>query len=279
MPARAPLTSALSARFSDAPTVPPLDNGGAGTLAAMAARGSCRAFTDAPVPPALLDMLSAVALSAPTKSDLQQRDIIQLRSPEQRRALAALVGGQSWVADAPMIVMFCGNNRRQRLIHDWQDVPFANDHLDAFFNAATDAAIALGAFVTAAEAVGLGCCPISAVRNEAAQVADLLHLPDHVFPFAGLALGYPKDPPKIAMRLPLCVTCHVDTYQEDALQSHVATYDAARAAAQPYGTQRETARFGTADPYTWSTDKARQYSAPERADFGAYVRRIGFKLD
>jgi nitroreductase/FMN reductase [NAD(P)H] len=33
------------------------------------------------------------------------------------------------------------------------------------------------------------------------------------------------------------------------------------------------------EPYGWSEDKARQYAHPERADFGAYVRRIGFRLD
>ncbi|NJM34133.1 MAG: NADPH-dependent oxidoreductase, partial [Rhodomicrobium sp.] len=63
--------------------------------------------------------------------------------------------------------------------------PFANDHLDAFFNAACDAAIALTAFILAAEARGLGCTPISAIRNHAEAVSELLGLPDHVFPFVG----------------------------------------------------------------------------------------------
>jgi nitroreductase/FMN reductase [NAD(P)H] len=31
--------------------------------------------------------------------------------------------------------------------------------------------------------------------------------------------------------------------------------------------------------YGWSEDKARQYAVPERADFGAYVRARGFRLD
>jgi len=31
--------------------------------------------------------------------------------------------------------------------------------------------------------------------------------------------------------------------------------------------------------YGWSEDKARQYSKPERADFGAFVRAKGFRLD
>ncbi|MEO0401770.1 MAG: nitroreductase family protein [Pseudomonadota bacterium] len=248
-------------------------------ITSMVGRGSCRSFLDRAIPPAVLDMICAAALASPTKSDLQQRDIVLLASPDTRRALAALVPGQDWVAQAPMLVVFCGNNRRQRLLHDWRGVPFANDHLDAFFNAVGDAAIALGAFVTAAEALGLGCCPISAVRNEAQAVSDLLALPDHVFPFAGLALGYPRGPAKITKRLPLGVTCHVDRYREDNVQAAVQAYDRDRERTQPYTAQRFADTFGTADAYGWSMDKARQYSQPERADFGAFVRRKGFRLD
>ena len=51
---------------------------------------------------------------------------------------------------------------------------FANDHLDAFFNATVDAAIALEAFVATAEAAGLGCYPISVIRNHAEEVSGLL---------------------------------------------------------------------------------------------------------
>ena len=136
----------LAARYSDAPA-----SGGEGDdfalLQSMAQRGSCRDYKDTAVPTKIQDVLCAIALASPTKSDLQQRDIILLRAPSQRKALAQLVSGQAWVASAPMLAVFCGNNRRQRLLHDWHDVPFANNHLDAFFNAAADAAIALGAFV------------------------------------------------------------------------------------------------------------------------------------
>ena len=156
---------------------------------------------------------------------------------------------------------------------------FANDHLDAFFNATSDAAIALGAFVAAAEATGLGCCPISAVRNEAQAVSKLLGLPDHVFPFAGLAIGYPAKTPAISKRLPLGVTVHRDRYAEPGLRAAVSAYDAEREAAQPYASQRFPEQFGQSDSYGWSQDKVRQYSQPERADFGAFVRKKGFALD
>ena len=55
---------------------------------------------------------------------------------------------------------------------------------------------------------------------------------------------------------------------------------ARRAKAEPPepGKQRFTERWGVAEAYTWSEDKARQYSVPERHSFGPYVRRQGFAL-
>jgi nitroreductase/FMN reductase [NAD(P)H] len=234
---------------------------------------------DKPVPNDWVRTICAIALSAPTKSDLQQCDIILLESEDIQGRLATLVSGQSWVANAPRIAVICGNNRRQRLLHEWHKVPFANDHLDVLFNAAGDAAITLGAFVTAAEALGLGCCPISAVRNKAAAVSDLLHLPEHVFPFAGLAFGFPAQTPTILKRLPLQVTCHVDRYREVNLKETIAQYDEERATSQPYEQQRSPEKFADSARYSWSEDKVRQYSEPERADFSDYIRSRGFELN
>ena len=267
----------LRARFDDMPKLP-ADLPVPALLSSMAGRGSCRSFTDREVPLAWLHALSSIALASPTKSDLQQRDIIILQQQNKRAEIARLISGQPWVAAAPALVVFCGNNRRQRLLHDWHDVAFANDHLDAFFNATADAAIALGAFVTSAEAIGLGCCPISAIRNQASAVSEILGLPDHVFPLAGLAIGFPAKAPEISKRLPLRSTVHYDKYGEDDLATAVSSYDAERATAQPYEKQRYVDTFGKSETYCWSQDKVRQYSRPERADFGAFVRDKGFDL-
>lgn len=70
-----------------------------------------------------------------------------------------------------------------------RDKPFPNDHLDLFFNAVGDAAIALTTCMRAAEAVGLGCCPISELRNHAARVGERLTLPARVIPFADFCIG------------------------------------------------------------------------------------------
>lgn len=254
----------------------------------LATRGSVRAFTAEPVPYALIERLCALALCAPTKSDLQQRDIVIVEDAWLRREILCPLAegpqGQAWLTDlwlrdALALLIFCGNNRRQRLWHGWHEIPFANDHLDAFFNASVDAGIALSAFVLAAEAQGLGTCPISVIRNDAARISALLKLPPHVFPVAGLGVGWPTRAARQSFRLPLAVTVHRDSYNEDGLRGAVEAYDRRREAAQPYGQQRYVERFGRATQYGWSQDKARQYAVPERADFGTYVRERGFKLD
>jgi nitroreductase/FMN reductase [NAD(P)H] len=134
-------------------------------------------------------------------------------------------------------------------------------------------------FIRAAEAVGLGCCPISHVRNDAQRVSEILDLPDWVFPFAGLCVGYAERGNRITPRLPLDVTVHTDRYDESRLAALIDAYDERRNALQPYGKQRDTAKFGTAGRYGWSEDKARQYAVEERASFGAFVRRKRFGLD
>jgi nitroreductase len=269
------LTASLERRFGDVGPVDP----SATVLATAAAHRSHRVYTDRPVDPALVRLLCATALSSPTKSDLQQRDIVVLQDAGQRRRITDLLDEYPWAATAPTFLVFCGNNSRQRQIHEWRGKKFVNDHLDAFFNAAVDAGIALGTFVAAAEAMGLGCCPISAVRNHAQTVSDILGLPRHVFPVAGLTLGWPARAGDITPRLPLAVTVHRDRFDESDLRAKIEVYDRRRAALQPYAQQRLTSTFGTAADYGWSEDKARQYSVPERADFGAFIRAKGFRLD
>lgn len=278
------LRAALMTRFGDFDADP--GPGAAQTPATwslLARHGSCRAFTDEPISPGLIETLAALALSAPTKSDLQQRDIVIITDPALRSRIDELLTtgplAQSWISGAPAMVILCGNNRRQRRVHEMRGIPFANDHLDAFFNAAVDAGIALAAFVVAAEAAGLGCAPISAVRNHAEEISRLLALPQHVFPVAGIGLGWPARESRISPRLPLSATVHRDRFSDDDIATRIDDYDRRRHAIQPMSQQRGVETFGRADFYGWSEDKARQYGSPERADWGAYVRSRGFNLD
>lgn len=247
-------------------------------LARIAGHRSHRKYTAQAVDPALLRLLFACALSAPSKSDLQQADIIHIADRSKVKAIVQLIPDMRWINNAPEFFVFCGNNRRIRQIGEWRGKPFANDHLDHFMNAAVDAGIVMTTFMRAAEAVGLGTCPISAVRNHPHEVSRVLELPDWIFPVAGLCVGYPAEPGRISARLPLEVTVHVDRYNETDTKEKIDAYDRRRNELQPYRKQRHAERYGNDEFYGWSEDKARQYSVPQRADFGAFIRNKRFNL-
>src|SRR5260370_20135832 len=117
------------------------------------------------------------------------------------------------------------------------------------------------------------------MRTRAAEGSDILDLPQHVFPVAALGVGWPSFEGVMSPRLGLDITIHRDHYDERALRDKIAAYDQRREAVQPYKTQRYVDRFGERAAYGWSDGQPRQYSVPELAHFGAFVRREGFKLD
>ena len=272
------IQDALSARFGERfavdETLPGLDE-----LARIASRRVRRRYAERDVPPDLLRLLCACALSAPSKSELQQCDILIVRENDRRGVIADLLPEMPWLREAPVFLVFLANGRRVPQISALRGKPFPNDHLDLFFNATVDAAVVLATFLRAAEAIGLGCCPISVIRDHARAVAELLALPEKVVPLAGMAVGWPAEEGALSPRLSLATTVHEERFAEGDLAAEIDAYDRRRAATRPYRNQRAVKRFGAADFYGWSEDKARQYSVPQRADFGAFVRAQGFHLD
>jgi nitroreductase/FMN reductase [NAD(P)H] len=251
-----------------------------GTVAQMLSHRTHRRYKADPVSDEVLNVVLAAALSAPSKSDLQQVAVIVVRDRAKQATIGGWIPDMPWIATAPLFLVFCGDHRRIRRVSEARGRPFPNDTLDMFMNAAVDAGLVLQSFVTAAEAVGLGCCPISVVRNHVEKLADLLGLPPGVFPVAGMTAGYPSQAGWISLRLPPALTVHTDRYDDSRFAEEIEAYDRRREArhATPRESQRYVDRWGYTEPYGWSEDKARQYSVPERHSFGPFIRRHGFGL-
>ena len=217
-----------------------------GELAAILSHRTHRRYTDMQVSEDLMQQVLAAGLSAPAKSDLQQVAILCVENAGIRQAIAELLPSMPWAAQAARFLVICGDLHRIRRICELRGIPFANDHLDAFLNAASDAAMVLQNLIRAASAAGLGACPISVIRNHAARIAELLALPDHVFPLAGLCLGWPSREGFVSMRLPTTLTVHVDRYDDSNLEAEIDGYDRRRNArhAIPESDWRHVERFG-----------------------------------
>jgi FMN reductase [NAD(P)H] len=244
-------------------------------------RRTHRRYAERPVPEPLLRLLLGTAFSASSKSDFQQASVIRVRDRQSRDRLAALVPDMPWVGDAPVFLVFCGDAYRLERIGELRGHSNENGRLEGFFNAAMDAALVLQTFILAAETGGLGCCPISVIRNHADAVVEILGLPDKVFPVAGLCVGYPAAAGHVSMRLPLEATVHMDLYDGQGLAEAVDAYDRRRDArySLPPEQQRSPDVFGHASFYGWSEDKARQAAQPEGQTFPAFLRTHGFRLD
>jgi nitroreductase len=273
------LADLIEARFG-LPTEAGRAMPGEGTVAQLLAHRTHRRYKPDGVPDEILEVVLAAALSAPSKSDLQQVAVVVVRDRAKQAAVGGWIPDMPWIATAPLFLVFCGDHRRMRRVSELRERPFPNDTLDMFMNAAVDTGLVLQNFITAAEALGLGCCPISVVRNHVEKLADLLELPPGVFPVAGLTVGYPSQTGWISMRLPIALTVHTDRYDDSRFAQEIASYDRRREArhATPRESQRFVDRWGYSEPYGWSEDKARQYSVPERHNFGPFIRRHGFGL-
>ena len=226
----ADLAGLLLARFGHVPEADRVPNDVVERFKLLADRRTCRRFLREPVGEALMRQVLAVGLSAPSKSDLQQADVIWVRDPIVRVAMIRDCG--AWIADPETgpaeILVVCGNGARFAKL--FEGAPFPNDHFDALFNATGDAAILLAWLLVAAEMAGLGACPVSVMRNRVEEISTALGLPDRVFPFAGLALGWPAEPrAPISPRLGPTGQLHIDRFDAAGQRGAITAYDARRA--------------------------------------------------
>jgi nitroreductase len=251
------------------------------TIRSILSHRTCRHYTDEPVPDELLNLLLACAQSAPTKSNLQQYSIIAVRDADLRQRLADLVPSMGWLASAPVALVFLGDVRRIRRLAEMRGHTYQNNNADTFMNAAVDAALAMQNLITAAESAGLGTCPISYVRNRIDDLAELLNLPDGVFPICGLTVGHRADAGYTAMRLPQNIVVHQNRYDDTELSASVTDFDdrGHERFALPAQKQRHTDKYGALEKCTWSENVTRQLSLPERAGFADYLKRKGIDLD
>jgi FMN reductase [NAD(P)H] len=249
-------------------------------IAALMDRRVARRYTDQDIPDSLLDALLAAAQSAPAKSDLQQYSVVVMRDRARIKQIADWIGTMDWIATAPVFLVWCGDMRRGQRLCALHDMQHANNNMDTFLNTAVDCTLAMAQFMAAADAVGLGTCPISYVRSHIERVSPLLGLPSGVYPVAGLSVGWPVFRRPVSMRLPPSVVVHRERYDDSALETEVSAYDQRRHARDPVapGSQKNNDVYPPRDGVGWSENVARQLSVPERFGFGAYLKTKGFDL-
>jgi nitroreductase len=155
------------------------------------------------------EAIIAAAQSASTSSFLQCSSIVRITDPALRDQLVTLTGGQTWVAEAAEFWVFCADfNRHLQICPDAQ-----LGRAEQLLLGCVDTALMAQNAMVAAESLGLGGVFIGGIRNNIAQVTELLGLPKFVLPLFGFCLGYPESVPDVKPRIPQSMLVHENRYQ------------------------------------------------------------------
>ena len=141
-------------------------------------RYSTRSFKNTPVEKEKLMQILEAGRVAPSAVTYQPLYFIVLRDEEMRKKVAATYS-HSWLLEAPVIIVICGDHSKS-----WRRAD-GKDHCDI------DAAIAIDHMTLAATELGLGSCWVCAF--DSMQCHKVLKLPPHIETIALLPLGYAAD--------------------------------------------------------------------------------------
>ncbi len=156
---------------------------------AIRTRKSVRAFLDRPVEDEKLRAVLDAGRLAPSASNRQEWRFVVVCNPETRKKLAAAAGGQTFVGEAPVLIVACAQTDGHVMRCGQLSYPI-------------DVAIALDHITLAAVELGLGTCWIGLFDEQ--KVKEILGIPEQVRVVELMPLGYPTDASiKVKMRLPL----------------------------------------------------------------------------
>jgi nitroreductase len=160
-------------------------------------RQSIRAFQPLPVEEEKLQRIIAAANSAPSAGNLQGYEMVVIRQPEMIKALVPALFNQAFVAQAPLLLMFCTNARRSAVKYG---------HQGGEFFSLQDATIACAYAELAAAQLGLGTVWIGAIDVPAVQ--RITGISADWKPVALLPIGYRAETPASTSRRPLSDILH-----------------------------------------------------------------------
>jgi nitroreductase len=156
---------------------------------AVETRCSVRAFKEAQVPADALTRILEAANRAPSAGNLQAYDIVLVTEPDARAALARAAHDQDFIAQAPVVMVFCADARRA-------STRYGSRGGELF--CLQDATIAAAYAQLAAVAVGLATVWVGAFDPAAVAKVVGARRPICIMPL-GLAAESPEHTPRRAL--------------------------------------------------------------------------------
>jgi nitroreductase len=147
---------------------------------AISQRCSVRAYKATDVEEDKLKKVLEAARLSPSASNRQDWKFIVVRNNETKKKLAKAAFGQSFIGEAPVVIVACGVEPKAMLA--------CGQPMHT-----VDVSIAFAYMILQAYELGLGTCWIGAFKED--ETKKILSVPDDVRVVAMTPLGYPNQPP------------------------------------------------------------------------------------
>lgn len=167
--------------------------------------------------------------NTPTSYNGQQFSVIEIDDQELKQKLYEITG-QKQIKTCASFLLFCADYNKISLGAKAKglEMPPFNETFDGVTVGMVDASLAMMSALVAAEASGLGTCPIGYARTAAPEkIAELLHLPKGVLVVCGLAIGVPRELPDLKPKQPESLMIFKNRYPEQPLTDAILKYDEA----------------------------------------------------
>ena len=160
-------------------------------------RRSMRKYADTPVEAQKLQKILEAINRAPSAGNLQAYEVYVVRKPEERRELVKASGEQEFLAEAPLVLIFCAEPDRAAERYKKRGTQLY---------CIQDATIACTFAMLAAKAQGLDTVWVGAFDE--AAVSEIVHIPLGQRPIAMLPIGYAGKTPSVRPRRELSDLIH-----------------------------------------------------------------------
>jgi nitroreductase len=145
-------------------------------------RFSVRSFQNTPVEDATLQVILEAVNNAPSAGNLQAFEVVVIRDPNRKRQLVKASFDQSFIAQAPLAIVFLANPDRNRAKYGSRG---------AELYSVQDTTIACTYAQLTATASGLGTCWVGAFDED--KVRQIVGAPAAWRPVAILPIGVPAE--------------------------------------------------------------------------------------
>jgi nitroreductase len=166
-------------------------------------RFMCRSYTDRDVPNEVLERILGVVAHLPSAGHTQPQEFIVIRNQKTRNRLVEAALGQSYLAEAPLVIVVVSDTRRSKKRY--------GERGEKFYSI-VDGAFASMLIMLACINEALGAGFVGAFDDDA--VRRVLGLPEAIRPIGIIPIGYCAEKPEKLRRLAKKKIVHYETWQE-----------------------------------------------------------------